>query len=139
MSLGPEIVKDPSAANNLAARTPGNHRNWSIIWDFPPDLTDLGPWHAYAVVRIVSKSPAGDACRLIVLVGNPVEHYIDHSITKIDHSITKRIKELGDSWQTVDMGVYDLNSRRLLVTPCGNPDEVEAIYVDRFFLVRESE
>ena len=132
MSLGAEIVKDPSASNNLAARTPGNHRNWSIIWNFPPDLTDLGPWHAYAVVRIVPKAPAGDACRLIVLVGNPVEHYVDHSITK-------RIEELGDSWQTVDMGVYDLNSRRLLVTPCGNPDEVESVYVDRFFLVRESE
>ena len=55
----------------------------------------------------------------------------------IEDSATKRIENLRAGGQTVDRGVHNLNSRNLLVAPCDDSDHVEAVYVDRFSLVKE--
>ncbi|MCS6777143.1 MAG: DUF4838 domain-containing protein [Chloroherpetonaceae bacterium] len=49
-----EILPDPAASDGMAARMPGNHREWAFqvhMADLPPSVR-TGRWQIYAVVRV---------------------------------------------------------------------------------------
>ena len=109
---------------------PGNHWTWALQYSFPADLVDMGPWHVWAVVRVEPRAASGPGIQLGIYdwSGGPRV------------SVTKAIEELrGKAWHTVDLGVHDLTSGCYLwAAPRNNPQQVEAVYVDRFFFVRET-
>jgi len=127
-----DVVEDPTASNGRAARMPGSHMNWGVLFQFPDAAAELGPWHVWAVVRVQARAETGPALTIGIF---------DSSTTGTNLvGLTKTIEDLpGGTWHTVDLGVHAMTGDcHLWVAACGNPEAVEAVYVDRFFFSREA-
>lgn len=124
------LADDAAAADKAAARMPANHTQWAVQYEIREDITEGNPWHCYAELRCDAKGETGAA--LTVGIYDSREHK-----TVMQRSVP--VSEVaGSEYAVVDLGVHDLAAGMYLwVAPVNNPDQVEAIYVDRFFMVRE--
>lgn len=124
------VVDDPKASNGKAARMPGGHRNWATQYAFSGDLANLGKWHCYVVARCEARAKEGAAFQ--------VGLYDGPGRTNVA-GITETIEHAGDGqYRTYDLGVHELKGGLYFwAAPMGNADQVDAVYVDRMFCVRE--
>ena len=124
------IVEDPKASDGLATRMPATHPQWATQYPVPGDLTELGKWHCYVVARCDAKAQAGPAFDIGLY----------DSTTKTGVAgVTPLLEQVGDGeYHTFDLGVHDLKGGMYFwLAPKSNPEQVEAVYTDRIFLVRE--
>ena len=127
-------VDDENASDRVAARMPGGHLQWAVQYPLPDDLaadlSDKGPWRLYAYVRCDTERETGRAMQIGLY---------DTANRKSIASRNTTIEELaGNEYRPIDLGVHELGPTMYLwVAPCQNPEEVQAVYVDRIVLVRQ--
>jgi uncharacterized protein DUF4838/glycosyl hydrolase family 67 len=122
-------VDDAAASNQRAVRMPANHRDWAIQYTISGEVALLGPVHVYAALRCAAIAQTGPALQLGIYDAVEPKHVASRTVT---------IEEAGGTdYRVVDLGAYDLNPNMYIwAAPMGNPEAVEAVYVDRFFFVR---
>lgn len=124
-----DIVDDTSSSDGKAARMPANHTQWAIQYNIPSDLAALGPLHCHVVARAEIKAPAGQA---FVLGIYDTEHKTSLSQRMVP------IEEIADgAYHTFDLGSIPATAKAYVwAAPANNPEQVEAIFVERIFFVR---
>ncbi|MCU0959542.1 MAG: DUF4838 domain-containing protein [Pirellulaceae bacterium] len=124
------IAADSKASDAQAARMPATHNQWATQYPFPDGLGQFGTWRCYVVARCDAKVTSGNAFQ-IGLYDAPGSRNIAEQMVTIEQS--------GDGeYHTFDLGSQDLKGGMYFwIAPLKNPDQVDAVYVDRVFLVRE--
>lgn len=126
------FVEDPQASNGRAARMPGGQPDWAVQYPFTSELDEgrFDTWRCYAVVRCEAKADTGPAFELGVY--DPVER-------RPLATLTETLDNVQDgAYRVYDLGVHKLNRGTYFwVAPPNNEQTVQAVYVDRFFIVGE--
>ena len=123
-------VDDENASDKAAARMPGGHSQWAVQYPLPDDFSDEGPWRVHVFVRCDAQPEKGRAMQ-IGLYDNSTRKIIAGRDVAIEESAAKQ-------YRPFDLGVHELRrSMYFWVAPRSNPDEVQAVYVDRILLVRQ--
>ncbi len=124
-----ETVEDSAASDGYAARMPGNHPQWAVQFAMPADYADGSTWQCFARVRAEGKTEQGVAMAFGVYDGKAKKGLADRRLS---------MAEAGGGYHTIDLGAHKLTPDCYLwVAPPNRPGEVDAVYVDRFFFVRE--
>lgn len=123
------IVDDPRASDGKAARMPGTHNQWAVQYGIPVDVAQAGPWHCYVVARCESQKQEGPAYTLGLY---------DNATRQNLSAITETLDQAPRAeYQVYDLGVQALTPEMYFwVAPPGG-GAVDAVYVDRIFLIRE--
>jgi hypothetical protein len=125
------IVVDDEASNGKAARMPGNIRDWAVQFHIPADGKEFGkgPWKCYVVIRAILRRKAGEVFEYGLFDGRNNTHAAMERIG---------VEIAGDEkYHAYGMTVNELKPREYFwVSPPGS-DAVEAVYVDRIYLVKE--
>ena len=124
VSWGGKFVRDPQASNKRAiciVSTAGKRI------EYRPEK--MHSYRCYVVVRCESKAKTGPAFS--------IGTYDAYAATSTDRIIP--LKQASDGkYHTYDIGVHKLKGKYLFVTvPDPVNDAVKAVYVDRFFIVKE--
>ena len=124
-----EVVGDGSASDGYAIRMPGDHREWAASMPMSADFADGGLWRVYAQVRCQATAADGPAMTLGIYDTQQQRGVVQRQLT---------VQELhGTEYLTVDLGEHALTPAMYFwAAPPERPGEVEAVYVDRIFLVR---
>jgi len=123
------IVDDPTASDGKAARMPGNHHEWAVSCPFSGDFHDGNPWRCYVVARSEAKAKEGPAMTMGI--------YDSRQRKGIAHKAVKVEDSVGKDYQVHDLGTHELRGGMYFwIAPPKRPGEVEAVYIDRIFLVR---
>jgi Domain of unknown function (DUF4838)/Glycosyl hydrolase family 67 N-terminus len=123
------IVDDADASDGKAARMPATHHQWAVQHPVSGDIGALGPVHCYIAVRCDAKAESGAA--------------LDCGIydTKARKDVARgaaTIEASKDGYVDIDLGVHQLSADMYFwVAPKNNPEEVAAVFVDRFYVVKE--
>ncbi len=121
---------DSNASDGKAARMPGDHFEWAVQYRLSDDLKRGNPWRCYAVARCEAKAGSG-AAMTMGLYDSVAKKSVTHRAITVEQSA-------GDTYRVFDLGSYDLHGGMYFwVAPPKRPDEVNAVYVDRIFLIRE--
>ncbi|MCC6698669.1 MAG: DUF4838 domain-containing protein [Candidatus Hydrogenedentes bacterium] len=124
-----ELVDDPAASDGKAARMPATHSQWAVQFPISSDVATLAPRHCYLYVRCDANAAAGGAMQCGIYDAAAPGHVAQ---------VTVPIETARDGYQLVDLGVHALTaSMYVWVAPVNNPNEVDAVYVDRIVLVGE--
>jgi len=121
------IIDDPKASDGKAARMPADHKQWAVQYPVSADLAALGALRCCVVARCQPKAESGPAFQLGI-----------YDIrTRAD--VARQDVPIEDAqYHTYDLGVHTLTDGMYFwVAPMKNPDQVEAVYVDRIFCMRE--
>ena len=127
------IEKDAAASNGLARRMPNTHTIWAChsypLGDF--GVTDGSRWHVYMQVRCDAKSEQGIAMR--VGIYDDARHRSVKTLALAANDIR------GARYRRIDLGTHTLSgSMYVWAAPVVRaPEEVEAVYVDRVFLIAD--
>jgi hypothetical protein len=123
-------AEDPKASDGLAARMPGSHLEWAVSCPISDEYAAAGPWHCYAVVRCEAKAKDGPAMEIGI--------YDSEAKKNIAYQHPSVGETVGADYRIIDLGKHVLNSGMYFwFAPPKRPGEVEAVYVDRVFLIRE--
>ena len=134
-------VDDQAASNKRAARMPGDHNAWAVQLRLPGDFGQLEDepadeelkWHCYAAVRCAAagENVTGTAMRVGIYDLQERRGVVTKDLTVADIA--------GDEYQVIDLGTHRLDDGMYIwAAPPKRPGEIEAVYVDRFFIVRET-
>ncbi len=125
-----DIVQDAAASDGYAVRLPGNHHEWAASIPFSADFADAVDWHIYAQVRCKAQATDGLAMTLGVY---------DYDNRRSEAHRRVNVEQIaGEKYTTIDLGTHRLTPGMYFwVAPPKRPGEVEAIYVDRVFMIRE--
>ncbi|MEA1952705.1 MAG: DUF4838 domain-containing protein [Planctomycetota bacterium] len=125
------IVDDKKASDGKAARMPGDHHEWAVSYPFSADLAKGGPWRCYVVARCEA---SGDGKAMTMGI-------YDSKAKKSVSYKTLAVKDFsGKDYQVFDLGTHKLHDRMYVwCAPPKRPGEVQAVYVDRVYLVREKD
>ena len=124
------IVDDPKASDGQAARMPGDHHEWATSCPLSDDLAYGNPWRCFVVARVEATGTDGAALTMGIYDGQKRKGLAHRSIPVADLS--------NGEYQTFDLGTHDVNGEIYIwVAPTARPDEVQAVYVDRVYLIRE--
>ncbi|NLX54905.1 MAG: DUF4838 domain-containing protein [Planctomycetaceae bacterium] len=125
------IVPDPAASDQQAARMPATHTQWAIQYPVPGDLGQFGQWRCYVVARCDARVPSGNAFQIGLYDADSRRNVAGQTVT-IEQSS-------GGAYHTFDLGTQHLKDGMYFwIAPMKNPDQVDAVYTDRIFLVRET-
>lgn len=126
-----DIRPDAAASDGVAAWMPGSHHEWAVQLPTSklPANAQKGKWKVYAVIR-VQKKPG------TVATGNAFTAGIyDTEAHTSRGDATASITDVPDGYKSYLLGTVDIKPAAYFwVAPTGTP-EVEAIWVDRFYLV----
>lgn len=123
-------VDDANASDGIAARMPADHPQWAVQYPLPDDLVDEGPWRVVVFARCDAKAPSGPAMQIGLY-----DTAAGKSLGRVGPTIEE---SAGKEYKPFDLGTHKLGSTMYFwVAPSSNPDQVEAVYVDRVVLVRQ--
>jgi hypothetical protein len=124
------LVDDPKASDGLAARMPANHTQWAAQFPIPAELAAFNPWHCYLVARCQAQAKTGPAFQIGL--------YDNHDRKGVAGSVVQ-LEQAGDGqYHTFDLGAHPLRAGMYFwVAPMNNPAQVDAVYIDRIFLIRQ--
>lgn len=126
-----KVVDDPAASDGRTARMICDHTQWAVQFVVPGDLSRLGTWRCYAVIKSEAKAAEGGAFDMGVWDGPAGRALYQRRVS---------IAEAGEGYRAYDLGACRLSSGVYLwVAPLNNPDAMDAVSVDRFYLVREGD
>jgi hypothetical protein len=126
------VVKDDAASNGLSRRMPNTHQIWAChsypLGDY--GVTDDSRWRVYLRLRCDAHSHQGNAMTVGI--------YDDAGRRSVVSKPIPVSAVRGSEYQSVDLGVQTLRKQMYVwIAPVvRNRQEVEAVYVDRVFLVR---
>jgi len=124
------LVDDAAAADKAAACMPSNHTQWAIQYEIREEASDANPWHCYAELRCDAKAESGTALAVGIYDARGQKHVMQRSVPIAEVA--------GKEYKTLDLGTHNLSAGMYFwVSPVNNPEQVETVYVDRFFVVRE--
>ncbi len=124
------IVDDSKASDGQAARMPGDHHEWATSCPLSDDLSYGNPWRCFVVARVDATGTEGVAMTMGIYDSQKRKSLAHRSVPVADVSNGEyRVFDLGT--HDVDGGIY------VWVAPTARPDEVQAIYVDRVYMIRE--
>ncbi|MFO7975119.1 MAG: DUF4838 domain-containing protein [Candidatus Hydrogenedentota bacterium] len=124
------LVEDGAAADKGAAKMPANHTQWAVQYEIREGVSEGNPWHCYVELRCEAKVETGTALTVGI--------YDSRERKGVTRRSVPIAEVAGKDYTVVDLGVHDLSAGMYFwVAPVNNPEEVEAVYVDRFFMVRE--
>nr|HPK00224.1 hypothetical protein [Candidatus Hydrogenedentota bacterium] len=87
-------------------------------------------WQCYAEVRCDAKASSGVALAVGLYDATGKKHIVQRRVPIADVA--------GADYKTIDLGTHALAPGMYFwAAPVNNPDEVDAIYVDRFYLLRK--
>ena len=125
-----ELVDDPAASDGRAARMPGSHREWAVRLPLSDDLAAGNPWHVYVSARCDATTQQGPAMTMGIY--DPAER------KGVAHRAVKIAEAVGKDYRVFDLGPHDVRGPMYLwIAPPERPDDVQHVYVDRVFLIRE--
>ena len=124
------IVEDAKAANGYAARMTTDHTQWATQFPVSADIESLGPCRLFASIRCDLKAQTGNAFDIGIYDNNAKAGVMQRTVP---------IAEVADGqYQEIDLGVHELTRGMYFwAAPVNNPDEVEGVYVDRIYCVKE--
>jgi len=127
-----ELVDDPAASDGHAVRMPGDHFEWATSLPFSNDIASLNPaWHVYVVARCDATTKEGMAMTMGIYDSAEKKSVTQQSVT-VEQAA-------GASYHVFDLGSHLLSdSMYLWVAPPKRPGDVQSVYVDRVFIVRDS-
>ncbi len=126
-----EFVDDAAASDGHAVRMPGDHAEWATALPFSSDIASLGPWHVYVAARCDATVEEGAAMTMGI--------YDSAEKQSVAHQSVAVQQARGAAYHVFDLGSHSLSdSMYLWVAPPNRPGEVQQVYVDRVFIVRES-
>ncbi len=107
---------------------PAEHRERAVQYTIGPDTAELGGGEARRFLAVRADTRASDGVALNYGIYNTAER-------KNTASGAVRIKDIRqDAYIEVDIGTHRLTPASYIwIAPAANPDEVEAVYVDRIF------
>jgi len=119
------IVNDPGASDGKALRMTGP-RGWAEDrFDVPGELE--GRWWVFVVTRCECKAETSDAIAIgVCWEGDTIE---------LARLIAGCAPDENEAYRTFDLGVHELRDGSQIWVRPGDDDAVEAVYVDRLFLV----
>ena len=124
------IVDDAAASDGKAARMPASHTQWAVQYDLADDVQILESARCYAVVRCDAKGTPGSAMTLGIYDADGHADVLRRPVS---------IEEAGKGYVTIDLGVLEVKPGMYFwAAPTNNPAQVDAVYVDRVFFVREA-
>ncbi len=124
------LVDDPTASDGRAARMGGEHHQWAVSLPLSDDLKPGNPWHVYAAARCDATATEGKAMTMGIYNSQEKK-----SVT----GQTFQVEQLaGPEYRVLDLGVHELSGGMYYwAAPPKRPGEVQHVYVDRVFLIRE--
>jgi hypothetical protein len=122
------LVEDPLASDGRAARMPGTHHEWAVQCYFADELEYGNPWRVYVSVRCETEEANGGVLHMGI--------YDRKSKKLLSHRGVKAHQVAADRYTVVELGAHDLDARTYAWVATRNRPGVEAVYVDRVFLVR---
>jgi len=125
-----ELVKDASASDGMAVRMPGSHREWALQKRLSPEFSTPGRWRCVVVARVDATATTGPALSMGIydVANQKGVAYKNVSLEGTDLS----------EYQLFDLGTHELNSNMYIwVAPPQRADEVQAVFVDRIYLIRD--
>jgi hypothetical protein len=128
-----KIAPDPLASDGVAARMPGDHREWAV--SMPLDIAELTKhpkrtWRVAVAVRVERSGGDGIAFTCGMYDTEEKKGYGGRTVKLADVN--------DDGYAIYELGAFPLNAKRYLwVAPPQNPANVKAIWVDRFILIAE--
>lgn len=127
-----ELVKDPGASDGMAVRMPGSHRQWALQRSFSSSFRAPQRWRCIVVARIESTATSGPAMSMGI--------YDIKERKGVAHKRVSVEQVNGSSYQQFDLGVHKLDGNMYVwVAPPKRPGEVQAVYVDRIYFIRDRE
>ena len=134
------VERDNNASNGFALKMPGFHYEWATNWNAAPYIYRLQPkseeksdvpvYRVYAYLRCDASANDGLAMTAGVYDGEAKKSllYVEIPVSDIK----------GAEYTIVDLGATTMpTSSYVWFAPPKRPGEVEAVYIDRFVLVRE--
>ncbi|MCC6445630.1 MAG: DUF4838 domain-containing protein [Armatimonadetes bacterium] len=126
------IVDDPNASDGKAARMPGGHTQWAVQYSVTRNALyrKPAPWRVYMSVRCEGKAKTGPAFILGIYDGEGGQVAFQQTVD---------LEAAGDGlYHIYDLGVHTLKPGMYFwASPPGSAETVEAVYVDRFYIVKE--
>jgi hypothetical protein len=121
---------DRAASDGRAASMPGDHLEWAIGLPFSEDLSLGNPWHVYVSVRVDATASDGPAMTLGIYDERSRKSVTDRSLA---------INQVaGENYQVIDLGSHPLHGEMYFwAAPPKRPGEVQKVWVDRVFMIRE--
>ena len=124
-----DVVDDSKASDGKAVRMPGDHHEWATSFPFADGMFPDGKWHCYVVARCDAKAKDGPAMTMGIYDSKDKKSV---AYKRVD------VKDAAGDYHVFDLGSHELcGGRYVWIAPPKRPGEVEAVYVDRIFLVRE--
>lgn len=124
------VAEDEKASDGSAARMPATHGQWAVQYPVSADVAQLGRMHCYVEVRCEAKRPEGNAFQIGIYDGEGKKPVVQKAIPSVEFS--------DGHYHVIDLGAFDfVPGMYVWLAPLSNPDDVEAIYVDRMVFVRE--
>ncbi len=127
------LTPDPAASDYVAVRMPGDHQHWAVQKALA--LRGIGrepkaTYRCYAVIKCEATGTEGLAFSYGLY---DVANRKDVGGGRVE------AKDVADAdYHVYEVATAALHARMYLwVAPPGNPENVQAVWVDRFFLVRE--
>jgi hypothetical protein len=126
-----ELTEDPNASDGWAARMPGDHREWAVSCPLGSEIQEFSrKWHCWAAVRVEASVEKGIGMTLGIYDRGERQGVVSKrlEIDSLD----------GDQYRLIDLGVHPLDGEMYFwAAPPERPGDVEAVYIDRFFLTAE--
>jgi Domain of unknown function (DUF4838)/Glycosyl hydrolase family 67 N-terminus len=124
-----ELKEDPQASDKGAVVMPGNHSEWATTIQLYPEDWTGGRWRCFVVARAEGNAKDGNAMTMGIY---------DKQEKKSITSKAVPVSEAFGGYKAYDLGAHDLNrSATLWIAPPKRPGEVDAVYVDRVYFVKE--
>ena len=111
---------------------PGDHFEGAVSLPLSGDLAPGNPWHVYVAARCDATATEGSAMTTGIYDSAEKKSVAHHTIT-VDQAA-------GPDYHVFDLGAHDLSgSMYFWLAPPKRPGDVQHVYVDRVFLIREAE
>jgi uncharacterized protein DUF4838/glycosyl hydrolase family 67 len=124
------LVDDPKASDGKAARMPGDHHEWGTSCPLSYDFSCGNPWRCFVVARVEATGTDGVAMTMGMYDTRKRKGLAERRIPVADVS--------DGEYQVFDLGAHDVDGEiNVWIAPTARPDEVQAVYVDRIYLIRE--
>jgi len=127
-----EIVPDDGAVDGSCVKMGGFHREWAVHWRWNAEAFDPGEgYDVYVVIKAKKKGDAGLAFTAGVY---------DTVNKKSMGSIQRQASEIeSDKWLKIKIATcVPANGMYAWAAPPENPDNIDAVFVDRFVVVRKN-
>ncbi|MFW6170464.1 MAG: DUF4838 domain-containing protein [Planctomycetota bacterium] len=125
-----KLTEDPTASDGMAVRMPGSHREWALQRRLSGVFSTPSRWRCVVVARAEATAEKGPAMTMGI--------YDTKERKSVAHKTISVKESSGTRYQTFDLGSHELDSNMYVwVAPPKRPGEVEAVFVDRIYLVRD--